>query len=493
VFILTIDIGLTNCKASVFDLQGKLIQQATHRYPTVTEKTGRSEQDPGDWWHAIKESIQVMVESPRVNASEIDMIAVTAHMHGMIAVDGDGQLLTHCWTLFDRRAINEARQIAQKLGERTAYNLTGGRLEAYTPAAKILWLKNHRPEIFKRTALFLSPKDVVRILLGGELVTDPIDAAGTLLFDITRQSWSSEILESIDLPLEKLPEVKGSSSEGGRLSPQAARELGLRDGIPLIVGAGDDIEALGAGAIKQGQTLEHIGTTGTMITCLDRLIFDEDQVVEVYPHGMPNRYLLGGATNAAGRSLDWALSLLSFEEAEKDVLPIQHPPDEDQPDSPIYLPFISGERGLLWESHATGSFLGLREGHSSLDLALGVYQGVAFSMKEFLVEAEKLGAKPTSILSGTPSIPKKWSQLRADIYGLPISFLETPYPTGLGVTMLALENLQVFSSLEDAVKKCCHVSEQVHPNPEWGEYFERKFETYESAVQTCKTLFSKLM
>jgi len=493
VFILTIDIGLTNCKASVFDAQGKLIHQIANRYPTISNKSNWSEQDPEDWWQAIKDSVQGLLISSAVKSSEIEMIATTAHMHGMIAVDGTGQSLTQCWTLFDRRATNEAYQITQKLGEQTAYNLTGGRLEAYTPAAKILWLKNHQPEIFKNTSLFLSPKDLVRVLMGGDPVTDPIDAAGMLLFDIKKQSWSREILESIGLPSEKLPEVKRSSSEGGRLSRRAAREFGLIEGIPLIVGAGDDIEALGAGVIRPGQTLEHIGTTGTMITCIDHLIFDEDQVVEIYPHGMPNRYLLGGATNAAGHSFDWALSLLSFKETEIDVLPIQYPPDENRLDPPIYLPFISGERGLLWESHATGSFLGLREEHSSYDLALGVYQGVAFSMKEFLVAAEKLGAKPTSILSGSVSIPGEWSQLRADIYGLPISFLESSYPTGLGVAMLAYENLGIFSTFEEAVEKCCQVSEQVRPNTERGEYFERKFETYEAAVQTCKTLFSKLM
>jgi xylulokinase len=493
VFILTIDIGLTNCKVSLFDFHGKLNRQATQRYPTITVKTDWSEQDPGDWWQAIKTSVRDLSNRPGVNVSEIDVIAVTAHMHGMIAVDGEGRPLTHCWTLFDRRAVSEAQEIAQKIGERTAYDLTGGRLEAYTPAAKILWLKNHHPEIFKRTAFFLSPKDVVRVLLGGELATDPIDAVGMLLYDIKSQVWAQEILDAIGLPPEKLPEVRASSSSGGFLSSEAAKELGLKEGVPLIVGAGDDIEALGAGVIHPSQTLEHIGTTGTMITCLDHLIFDEDQAVEVYPHGLPNRYLLGGATNAAGRSLDWAMSLFSFEEAGEEFLPIQHPPRAGTPDPPIYLPFISGERGLLWESHATGGFLGLREGHTPVDLALGVYQGVAFSMKEFLVAAERLGARPNSILSGTPSKPRDWSQLRADIYGLPISFLETPYPTGLGAAMLAYEYLNVFSSLAEAAERCCHVSEQVHPDPEWREHFDKKFETYETTVQTCKALFSKIM
>jgi len=451
--ILTIDIGLTNCKASLFNLKGDLIQQKACRYKTTTPHPDWSEQDPQDWWRALKDGVLALTSTEEIEY-EVIAIGVTAHMHGMIAVDRDGQPITNCLTLFDRRAGAEASEIRQALGEEAAFKITGARLEAYTPAAKILWLKRHRRDDFDKTALFVSPKDMVRIQLGGERVTDPIDAAGTLLFDLGAGEWSKEILSMLDLPVEKLPEITESTSQAGTLNNKAAAQLGLPPGIPIITGAGDDVEALGAGVVKHGKTLEHIGTTGTMITCLESPIYDPDCVVELYPHSIPGLYLLGGATNAAGRSLDWALNLLSFDDGGGAELPLSYPEEGKGPPPPIYLPFISGERGLLWDAHATGTFTGLREVHTATDLALSVYQGVAYSMKEFLEAAKKLGAESTDIVSGTPPTQSAWAQLRADIYGAPILFPKTSYPTGLGTAMLALVNQKIFPGLKDAVDAC---------------------------------------
>jgi len=259
------------------------------------------------------------------------------------------------------------------------------------------------------------------------------------------------------------------------------------------VGAGDDIEALGAGVLEPGQALEHIGTTGTLITCLGETLFDEHQLVEVYPHAVPGRYLLGGATNAAGRSLDWARRLLSLDDPHSMELPLSYPPQEKSIDPPIYLPFISGERGLLWEPHATGAFLGLREIHTPQDLALSVYYGVAFSMKEFIVAAQNLGVAPTEIFSGTPNEQPQWSQLRADIYGLPLTFPRTPYPTGLGVALLAMLNQGIIDDVVTAVKDLCHRMDQIDPNPQWYSMHERRFGQYEAAIRFYQPFFTSFM
>jgi xylulokinase len=475
----------------LFNLQGDLIQQEARRYKTTRMRPDWSEQDPQDWWKALKDGVRALTTAEDF-AHEVIAISVTAHMHGLIAIDRDGHPITNCWTLFDRRSGAEANYIAQVLGEGTAFKITGARLEAYTPAAKILWLKRHRRDDFDKAALFVSPKDLVRIQLGSELVTDPVDAAGTLLFDLRTGAWSKDILSALGLPIEKLPEIMESTTQAGTLSNEAAEQLELPAGIPIVTGAGDDVEALGAGIVNQGQTLEHIGTTGTMITCLESPIFDDAGLVELYPHTIPGLYLLGGATNAAGRSLDWALNVLSSNDKGANELPLSYPEDRKNTSPPIYLPFISGERGLLWEAYATGAFFGLREVHTALDLALSVYHGVAFSMKEFLEAAKKLGAEPTDIISGTPPTQWEWAQLRADIYGFPILFPKTSYPTGLGAGMLAMVNQNIFPSLNDAVKACCRVSQRVDPDLSIKAYYQERYDIYQAAVQACRPLFSRL-
>lgn len=490
--ILTVDIGLTNCKVVLFNFQGEILAQESHHYPTYIARPDWSEQDPKDWWIAVIDCIHALETGSNWDKWDIAAIGVTAHMHGMIAIDRDYQPITNCLTLFDRRSVREADELNRILGSNTVYQLTGGRLESYTPAAKICWLRRYHPKIFDKTYKFISPKDMIRIFLGGDPVTDPIDAAGTLLYNLWEGQWSKDILLAVGLLPEHLPDIRPSAAGAGSLSADAASQLGLKAGIPLIVGAGDDIEALGAGVIEPGQALEHIGTTGTLITCLNEILLDENQVVEVYPHAIPARFLLGGATNAAGRSLDWARQLLSPADPLTTELPLRYPPEDRLIDPPIYLPFISGERGLLWEPYATGAFLGLREIHTQMDLTLSVYTGVAFSMKEFIVAARAMGAEPKEIISGTPNVNREWSQLRADIYGLPLTFLNTPYLTGLGVALLCMLNQGIISDITAAAKDFSRVSERINPNPRWNSYHEGRFRTYEDVVDACRSIFPHL-
>lgn len=488
--VLTIDIGLSNCKASLFDADGRLLAQAARGYPTISPQPGWSEQDPRAWWIALKDCVKTLPADSTENRREIIAIGVTGHMHGLVAVDRDGQPLTNCWTLFDHRAEAEAQELNRILGPEAIYSLTGARLESYTPAAKILWLKHHEPDIYQETALFLAPKDMVRLRLGGDATTDSIDAAGTLLYDLQKGMWATDILAALGLSQDQLPEVRASSANGGWISSEAAHELDLREGTPLIVGAGDDVEALGCGAIEPGQTLEHIGTTGTLITCLSSPIVDPDRRLEIYPHTVSGRYLLGGATNAAGRSLDWARRLFDREES---TLPLTYPPQGDFAVAPIYLPYIKGERGLLWDAQASGALLGLREAHNANDIARGVYEGVAFSLKEILTANRNLGVRPTEIISGTPLTHKGWAQLRADMYGLPLSFPETPDPTGLGTALMAFVNQGMLANLSEAVGKCCHLSQRMEPDLQRLAYYDAASKTYQAAVQACRPLFEDLL
>ncbi|MCC7355467.1 MAG: hypothetical protein IT330_17130 [Anaerolineae bacterium] len=490
--VLTIDLGLTNCKASLFSLEGRLVGQASHRYPTLSPQRGWSEQDPQEWWRALKACSQALQSQPGTQKTEIIAISATGHMHGLVALDREGHPLTTCWTLFDQRAEAEAQELNRLLSAETTYRLTGARLEAYTPAAKIAWLKQHRPDVAGKAAFFLAPKDVIRCQLGGEPVTDPIDAAGTVLYDLRRGAWADELVTAAGIRREQLPEVRPSWAHGGRLGEEAAQELGLRAGIPLIVGGGDDVEALGAGVVTPGQALEHIGTTGTLIACLSAPRFDPERRLEVYPHPAPNLYLLGGSTNAAGYSLDWARRFVSHEPTAQAMLPLTYPPSGDAPRPPLYLPFIKGERGLLWDTRARGAFLGLQEVHTPADLARGVYEGVAFSLKEVLAAVGRLSAPANEVVSGTPLTHPGWAQMRADMYGLPLLFPAAPDLTGLGAALLALVSQGVFANTGEAVAKCCRIVQRVEPDPGRVAYYQEVFQTYQAAILACQPLFARL-
>ncbi|RPI30770.1 MAG: hypothetical protein EHM70_13085 [Chloroflexota bacterium] len=486
--ILTIDIGLTNCKVSLFDLAGRLLGQVGSRYPTINPKPNWSEQRPGDWWKTIKKCNRALAAQPAWASVDILAISLTAHMHGMVAVDQERKPLTNCWTLFDRRAEQDVHDLNIELGERTAYRITGGRLEAYTPAAKIYWLRRNQPELFARTACFLSPKDYLRQMLGGEQVTDPVDAAGTLLYDLRRQCWSNILLEAVGVDARRLPEVRPASMVAGKLGVQAARQLNLKSGIPLLTGAGDDVEALGAGVIRPGQVLEHIGTTGTLIACTDRYVDDEQQAVEIYPHVVPGLYLVGGATNAAGRSLDWLRRVIDSDRKNADLL-ISGNSGQDEFPSPVFLPFILGERGLLWDGQATGMFLGLRENQSKAELARAVYEGVAFSLREILEAVRGMGLEVDQLVSGSSPKNEAWSRLRANIYGMAIHYPSQTDLTGLGAAMLALLGLGVYPDFASVARTCGSPGSRIDPDPLQAERYNYQWERYLTALRLGKQIF----
>jgi xylulokinase len=484
--VLTLDVGLTNCKASVFGVDGVLLAQQARRYPTSTPQPDRSEQDPAHWWEALAAATRELLAMPGVGSRDILAVSVTAHMHGLIALDERLQPLTRCWTLFDRRAEAEAREVRRRLGPGEAYRRTGGRLEGYTPAAKIAWLQEHESDLLARTSLFLAPKDMLRVMLGGEPVTDPVDAAGTLLWNLPTREWDESLTAAVGARPDQLPEVREPWAEAGRLSPEAAGALRLPPGLPLVVGSGDDIEVLGAGVVAPGQALEHIGTTGTVLVCTDRPVFDPAERLEVYPHPIQGRYLLGGATNAAGRSLEWAARLLGTGDPE---LPLVYLPPQEAPEPPIYLPLIKGERGLLWRAGATGAFVGLREEHGPCELAHAVYEGVALSLKEILEAAATLGVLADVLTAGTPLDHRAWAALRADCYGVPLQGLICADPTALGAALPALVNQRVFESLEEASAACCAPGETVTPDPARSEAYCRRFAAYRAAVAALLPTF----
>lgn len=487
--ILTIDIGTTNCKTCIFNTEGKLLNRTSSNYPTINHKWGGAEQDPMDWWRSIVNCVQNLLHLKTTETYEIIGISITGHMHGIVALDNQGDLLTKCWTLLDQRSKKEAIEINDWIGTDVIYEKTGARIEPYTPIAKILWLKKNYPEIFTKTRTFLSVKDYIRVILGGKMATDPTDAAGMLFYNLKNSCWDNDLIQAIGIKTSQLPEIKFPWSSGGKLSEQAASQLGLKPGIPIVIGSGDDVEVLGGGVRDVGQAFEHIGTTGSMLICSKDIITDPNRNLEIYPHVLPNYYLIGSSTNAAGYSLDWTNQLFgSINQIKIDTLQLDYPPLEDiYP--PYFLPFIKGERGILWNDSASGAFIGLRSYHKKEDFFFAVYEGIAFSLNEILKSIESIGLFATEVICSSPLIPNNWATMRSDIYGVPLICPPTNEPTGLGAAILALVHTGVFKEIRDGIEKCCASGERIIPSEENSKFFNQRFNSYRKIINKLSSIF----
>ncbi len=458
--ILAIDVGLSNCKAVVFDLDGRIVQRAAVACQTVRPAPDRVEQSAAGWWQAAVETVRRALAG--VEASRIAALGVTGHMHALALMDGHLAPIGPALVLGDRRATQEAEAITLELGEELIYACTGTVMDPTMPAAKIRWLAANRPDEWSAASWFVGCKDYVRAKMTGEVATERVDACATSLYDLNAGEWSIPITDAARASRAKLPRIVAPEAVAGGLLPEAADELGLPAGVPVIVGAGDDVEVLGNGLLEAGDRLEHLGTTGSILAVTSSAAFDPTRSLELYPHTIEGKWVLGGSMTAAGAAIEWAARSLGYRDlVEASECLRGWPPT---PDSPFFLPNLEGARTPRREPFARGAWLGLRRDTSRDELMMAAFEGVAMGLQSILARTEQLAGAigPVAVSAGESADPR-WLQARADVYGRSLAVLETPEPTALGLFVLASVALGIDPSPADAVRRVVRTARIVEP------------------------------
>lgn len=488
--ILVIDLGSSNCKSSLFRLDCTREDQAVAPIATYQAAPGFVEQDPEEWWSAVVRTVRELV-ARRESTASVAAIAVTGQMHAVVAVGEDGETLGRCATLADRRSIGEVNRIVEMLSIERIIELTGGRPGAFAPLAKIPWLRCNRPSVYSRTKVFLPPKDFIRYRLTGEAATDPIDAAGTLLFDIRKRAWAPALLEATGLEPSKLPPVRAPTEIAGHLVASAATQLNLKSGIPIAVGAGDDIESLGAGVTEPGMSLEHLGSTGSIMACVERIVHDRSLTLDIYPSIQPDRWFIGGSTSNAGLVLAWGQKLLHGGTVPPEVwshLLAAWSPNAVQP--LVTLPYLHGERAPVWDPQAVGIVFGLTTQHTRDDVLRSIFEGVAFALRHILEAVEDAGV-PVNAIATTDASDHDWTRIRASIYNKTVMVVTVEDPTALGSMLLAGASIGAFEDLSLAAREFLATPKVIEPVEEFVDPFSRLYETYKEIYLRNRSLFGR--
>ena len=417
--ILAIDCGLSAVKVALSDLAGNVIAIERAPYPTHNGKlTG--EQDPADWWRALQAACSRL---PREARRQVSVIVPTGHMHALIAVDAQLHPLLPCLTLHDRRGDEDLRRIDADV----VHAITGQIADAALPLAKLLWLKRARPDVVGRVHAVLAPKDMLAGWLTGEPCTDPIDATGTGLFDHRRVEWSQTLIELSGLTPEQLPVVRPCTEVRGLLRERPAFELGLPAGAAVLVGAGDDIELLGATAHRTDVAVEHVGTTGAILRAVAHGATTSRSSLETYPTAEADVDALGASTTNCGSALGWARAVLGSD-------PIAALGSDPGDDDPIILPQLFAERT---NHQIGGTIIGLDASHDATHLARAFAVGVADLLAQCIAEIETGSSTLTGLVTSGGSGNPQWLRLRAAAYQRPIEALASD-PTALGCIALGL-------------------------------------------------------
>jgi xylulokinase len=502
-FVLAHDLGTTGNKASLFDDQGMVQVSVFHPYETSYPQPGWVEQNPEDWWQAACISTQNLITTAGVAREDIACIVFSGQMMGCVAVDRHANPLRPAIIWADTRAVEEERWIIERAGMQETYQITGHRASASYSTAKILWIRNHQPELYAQAHKFIHAKDFIAARLTGKFATDYSDASGMNLFDLHRQDWSQVLLEAFQLDPKVLPELHASTDVIGEVSAVVADEIGLAAGTPVVIGGGDgSCAATGAGVVREGSAYLYIGSSSWIGIATREPILDPQLRTFTWAHLVPGLFTPTGTMQAAGGSYQWLRDTLC--QAEKDTaearnisayelmnrLAEQSPPGANEL---LYFPYLLGERSPRWNPDARGVYFGLSMAHTRADIIRATLEGISLNLRVILEAFLDQGAVIPSIrVIGGGARGAVWRQILADIFGIPI---QQPAllaeATSLGAALAGGIGVGIYPGF-DLVDQLTPIVDVTYPDPARKPLYDHLYEIFNQSYEAFVPIYHAL-
>jgi xylulokinase len=495
--LLGIDVGTGGTRAVILSETGKVLASATHEHaPFASPQAGWAEQDPHDWWRAATGAIREVLQRAGITGAEISCIGLAGQMHGAVLLDENNQVLRPALIWCDQRTQAQCDWLTQTIGAQRMIELTCNPALTNFTLTKLLWVRQHEPEIWKRFRRVLLPKDYVRFRLTGEHAIDMADASGTLMLDVAHRRWSEAILSAASLPMTCLPRLFESPEVCARISGEGAAASGLAAGTPVVAGAGDQAAgAVGMGIVRPGSVSATIGTSGVVFAATDHPAMDAQGRVHTFCHAIPERWHVMGVTQAAGLSLRWFRDLLagsgpglSYNEVTGWAKTV--PPGSG---GVLWAPYLMGERTPHLDPKARGALVGLTASHTRGHVVRSILEGVAFSLMDTLSLFEAMGVPVASIrLGGGGARSELWRQIQADVYNHEVEIVEAEEGAAYGAALLAGVGAKHWSSVEHACSSTVHVAERVQPDGAARRVLHQQYLLYRQLYVALKPVFAQL-
>ncbi len=464
-FVLGLDVSTTATKAVVVDEQGQVRGAAAAAYDFATPRPLWCEQDPALWWEGTVSSVRQAVAQAGIDPLQVRALGLTGQMHGLVLLDGTGDVLRPCILWNDQRTGSQCDTIRDRLGFERLLAVTGNDALTGFTAPKILWVQEEEPRIWRQVRHILLPKDYVRWRLSGEFVTDVADGSGMLLLDLEQRTWSREMLAALDIPAALLPAVVEGTAASARLAPAAARLLGLPAGIPIAGGGGDQAaQAVGVGAVHEGLAALTLGTSGVVFATTARPRIEAQGRLHAFCHAVPGRWHLMGVMLSAAGSLRWFRDTLAPGRDFGDLVAAAAavPPGAD---GLTFLPYLTGERTPHPDPLARGAFVGLTVRHALPHMTRAVLEGVACGLKDGfdLMRGAGLPDLATIRVSGGGARSPLWCQILADTLGQALVTVEEGEGAALGAAVLGGVTAGIWPDVDAATAELVQETGQVTP------------------------------
>lgn len=504
-YVAAMDIGTSGCKSILVDEEGNVVSSVIEEYPLYSPKPGWNEQDPEDWWRGAYVSLHKAIDKSKVHPAEIKALSFSGQMHGLVAMDQDGNVIRRAFLWNDQRCAKQCQDVLRDLGGfENLRSYTNNNLLPGYQGGKILWLREVEPENYRKMTKAILPKDYLRYKLTGEYFTDVSDASGTGLFDVRKRQYSFELLDKLQISRDLFPPAVESSEVTGEITREAAELTGLLQGTPVVGGGGDSvIQTTGMGLIKEGVLGLTLGTGGIVAMGMSEYLENHDETLQFFCNNQKDLYHVMGVMLACGGSYQWYRNTLCGDEMMQaksqgkdpyDLLNIAAANSRPGAKGLIYLPYLSGERAPYTDPNLRGSFIGLTQSHNKGDITRALMEGIGYGMKQIGEAILKL--KPLKmeriIVSGGGSRSDLWRQILSDIFQLPVYTVSGAKEGGAyGACLVGGVGAGIWKNLNEACAAMKVVTENV-PNAGNKEKYEEMYNIYCDMVPALKNQFDRL-
>jgi xylulokinase len=457
-YLLGIDLGTSRVKVLLVDEEGELLGSGEQAYPILTPQPGWVEQNPEHWWSATINAVQqalIGIEDKNTVAG----IGICGQMHGTVLLGEDNNYLSPAVIWPDQRSSKQVEEISQLVSKERLVEITGSAAATGFQAPTLRWFQQEKNHTYNQVRKVMLPKDYLRWRMTGIQSSEPSDNAGSLLFNIKTREWSNEVLEKIGIEPGLLPSIHSSISQAGELTGDAAQEMGLPAGIPVMAGAADTAcGLLGAGITSESQLLLTISTGGQLVIPVYEFNIDISGRIHTFCSALePGPEQAGwyqmSATLSAGQSLRWLRDDILKMKVDYDHLTSWAEEAAIGAGGLIFWPYLMGERSPLMDSQARGMFVGLTTRQEKGELVRSVMEGVAYSLYDAYQVMDAAGKQPERIvLAGGGARSDLWCQMVAEVFGLPVQKLHVGEQSAQGAALLAGAGMGLFDIVETSAR-----------------------------------------
>ena len=489
-YVLALDAGTTSLKGVLFDTAGNAIASELVEYDLEKPRPDIVELDSEVYWQALANVVRNIIETSRVDPSQIVAMGITSQGETLTVVDREGRPLRRSIVWLDNRSRAEADEIGRRFVADEIYHITGQQemLPTWT-ATKILWLRNHQPQVFQRAHKFLLVEDYLVYRLTGRYVTDPALCASTLYLDLTENRWWPPMLEFLGITDKQLPQLHQSGTPIGTLTAEIAEKLGLSAETIVVTAPIDQVAgAVGAGNIRPGIVSETTGAALALCATFDELNYDPLRLVALNGHADKDHYVLFPWVPTAGMLLRWFRDELG---GGLDYNQLCREAAEVAPGAEglIVLPHFSGAGCPNPDPDMRGVFWGLTLSHTRAHVVRAILESIAFMLRGNLNMLEELGTEINEVRSlGGATRSDLWMQIKADVCQKNLTVMECEEAACLGVAMLACVGSDIYCNLAEAADNMVRVKKQVWFDSGKAELYDQVYQQYRNLQEMQRSM-----